>query len=125
MCPLTIVLPGPSQDLDASIFWRLDFEKHCSFEFQEKLLKNIGSIPDEHVEEVDEGKFNEGGEYGHEAHDDKDIKGCGISYLHCKRTLVANKLICWQIFIVWYLFVANIYPFKGKLVKSDSWLNPP
>ena len=76
-----IVLPAPSQDLDASIFWRKDFEKHCSFVFP---LTNIVCTPDEHVEKVDEGEFNEGGEDGHEAHDDEDVQGSGISYLRCK-----------------------------------------
>ena len=41
----------------------------------------VRSPPDEHVEEVDECEFDEGGEYGHEAHDDEDIQGGGIRNL--------------------------------------------
>ena len=41
----------------------------------------VRSPPDEHVKEVDECKFDEGREYGHEAHDDEDIQGGGIRNL--------------------------------------------
>ena len=58
-------------------------------------LTNIVCTPDEHVEKVDEGEFNEGGEDGHEAHDDEDVQGGGISYLCCKRSC--------HLFFVWYL----------------------
>ena len=39
--------------------------------------------PDEHVKKVDEGKLDESSEDGHEAHDDKDVKGSRICNLHC------------------------------------------
>ena len=39
--------------------------------------------PDEHVKKVDEGKLDESSEDGHEAHDDKDVKGSSICNLHC------------------------------------------
>ena len=47
-------------------------------------LTNVGCTPDEHVKKVDEGEFDEGSEDGHEAHDDEDVQGGGISYLRCK-----------------------------------------
>ena len=50
----------------------------------------VRSPPDEHVKEVDECEFDEGGEYGHEAHDDKDIQGGGIGNLICLRKLKQN-----------------------------------
>ena len=38
--------------------------------------------PDEHVKKVDEGKLDESSEDGHEAHDDKDVKGSRICNLN-------------------------------------------
>ena len=40
--------------------------------------------PDEHVKKVDEGKLDESSEDGHEAHDDKDVKGSRICNLHSR-----------------------------------------
>ena len=59
-------------------------------------LKNVGFTPDEHVKKVDEDEFDEGSEDGHEAHDDEDVQGGGISYLRCKRG--------YHLVFVWYLF---------------------
>lgn len=59
----------------------------------EIYLRNAESTygpPDEHVKKVDECEFYEGGEYGHEAHDDKDIQGGGIRNLICLRKLKQN-----------------------------------
>ena len=47
----------------------------------DKKYSPVLQSPDEHVEEVDEGKLNEGGEDGHEADDDEDIQSCGVSDL--------------------------------------------
>ena len=40
--------------------------------------------PDEYVDEVDEGKLDEGAEDGDKAEDDEDVHGCCITYLQCK-----------------------------------------
>ena len=60
----------------------------------EICFRNVESThgsPDEHVKEVDECEFDEGGEDGHEAHDDKDIQGGGIGNLNCiKRSFMQN-----------------------------------
>ena len=37
--------------------------------------------PDKHIQEVDEGKLNEGTEHSHEADDDENIQRCSITNL--------------------------------------------
>ena len=59
-------------------------------------LENIGCTPDEHVKEVDEGELNEGGEDGHEAHDDEDVEGSGISYLRSSH--LTTYFLCLSVF---------------------------
>ena len=46
-------------------------------------------VPDEHVQEVDEGELYEGGEDGHEAKDDEHVQSSGISNL--TNTFVLHK----------------------------------
>ena len=59
---------------------------------QQSLIEILFSNwPDEHVEEVDEGKLDEGGEDGHEAHDDEHVEGGGVGNL--QRISTSNILI--------------------------------
>ena len=46
-------------------------------------------VPDEHVEEVDEGELYEGGEDGHEAKDNEHVQSSGIGNL--TNTFVLHK----------------------------------
>ena len=64
--------------------------------------------PDEHVEEVDEGKLDEGGEDGHEAHDDEHVEGGGVGNLQRKSTF--NIIL--DIFTIYciYILITNIVP---------------
>ena len=114
-----IVLPAPSQDLDASIFWRKDFEKHCTFVFP---LTNIVCTPDEHVEKVDEGEFNEGGEDGHEAHDDEDVQGGGISYLRFWNLTVNYK--CVLNVHIYMIEKDKAWPVALPFLQTQWWQRP-
>ena len=62
-------------------YWS-DFTNTAELCSQQSLIEILFSNwPDEHVEEVDEGKLDEGGEDGHEAHDDEHVEGGGVGNL--------------------------------------------
>ena len=75
---------------------------------QQSLIEILFSNwPDEHVEEVDEGKLDEGGEDGHEAHDDEHVEGGGVGNL---QRIITFNLLSYYIFTIYciYILITNI-----------------
>ena len=47
-------------------------------------IKYHSTVPDKHVQEVDERELDEGREYGHEAYDYEHVQRRSVAHLQCK-----------------------------------------
>ena len=64
--------------------------------------------PDEHVEEVDEGKLDEGGEDSHEAHDDEHVEGGGVGNLQRISTFNILLYYTFTSYRIYIILITNI-----------------